>query len=60
MLQPKKTKYRKHHRGVLKGNATSGATIAFGQYALKATSHGFINSRQIESARKTIARALKR
>lgn len=60
MLQPKKTRYRKTHRGVLKGKATRGNTISFGEYGLKATTHGFINSRQIEAARKVIARTLKR
>jgi len=60
MLQPKKTKYRKLHRGVLKGKASRGTTLAFGEYGLKATTHGFVNSRQIEAARKVIARTLKR
>lgn len=60
MLQPKKTKYRKMHRGVLKGPAIRGASRAFGEYALKTTEHGFISSRQIEAARKAIMRYLKR
>jgi len=60
MLQPKKTKYRKPMRGRLKGSATRGAEIAFGDYALKATTRGFITSRQIESARRAMVRYIKR
>jgi len=60
MLQPKKTKYRKAQRGVLKGMATRGVEISFGEYALKATETGFITSRQLESARRAVVRFLKR
>ena len=60
MLQPKKTKYRKPMRGRLKGSASRGAQIAFGDYALKATTRGFITSRQIESARRAMVRYVKR
>jgi len=60
MLQPKKTKYRKTHRWRLKWLAQRGSTIAFGDYALKATTRGYITSRQIESARRTMSRVLKR
>lgn len=60
MLQPKKTKYRKPHRGRLKGSATRGAEIAFGEFALKATTRGYITSRQIESARRAMVRYIKR
>ncbi|QFR38635.1 50S ribosomal protein L16 [Candidatus Gracilibacteria bacterium 28_42_T64] len=60
MLQPKKTKYRKTHRGRLKGLAVKGSTIAFGDYAMKATTRGYITSRQIESARRAMIRCLKR
>lgn len=62
MLQPAKTKYRKWHRRRNKEHdiATSGTTLAFGAYGLKATSGGEINSRQIEAARKAIAHFLKR
>ncbi len=60
MLQPKKTKYRKTHRGRLKWLAVKGSTIAFGDYALKATTRGYITSRQIESARRAMIRHLKR
>ena len=62
MLQPKKTKFRRQHRlrGQRKGVATSGTTIAFGEMGLKAVSDGEITARQIEAARRTIARAVKR
>jgi len=62
MLQPKKTKYRKSHRlrSQTKGIATRGAEIAFGEIAIKAVSTGEITARQIEAARRTIARAVKR
>ncbi|MCD5375062.1 50S ribosomal protein L16 [Candidatus Gracilibacteria bacterium] len=60
MLQPKKTKYRKPMRGRLKGSATRGAEIAFGDYALKATTRGYITSRQIESARRAMVRFVNR
>lgn len=60
MLFPAKPKYRKRMRGRLKGNATQGGTIVFGEYAIQATGRGFITSRQIEAARITITRALKR
>ncbi len=62
MLQPKKTKYRKQHRlrSQRKGAATRGASIAYGEIAIKTVDAGEITSRQIEAARRTIARALKR
>ncbi len=60
MLQPSRTKYRKAHRGVIKGLATRGSDINFGDYALKTTESGYLTSRQIESARKTIVRYLKK
>ncbi|PID86501.1 50S ribosomal protein L16 [Candidatus Gracilibacteria bacterium] len=60
MLQPKKTKYRKTHRGRLKGKALKGSTLSFGDYALKASTRGYITSRQIESARRAMIRAIKR
>ena len=60
MLQPKKTKYRKTHRWRLKWMAQRGNTIAFGDYALKAVTRGYITSRQIESARRAMSRVLKR
>lgn len=60
MLQPKKTKYRKTFRWRLKGKAVRWSTIAFGDYAIKATTRWFITSRQIESARRAMVRAIKR
>ena len=60
MLQPKKTKYRKSHRGRLAGKAIRGSEIAFGDFALKATTRWFLTSRQIESARKAMVHFIKR
>jgi len=60
MLQPKKARYRKTHRGRLKGLAVRGSSISFGDYALKATTRGFITSRQIEAARRAMVRQVKR
>ncbi len=60
MLQPNKTKYRKTFRWRLKGKAVRWSTIAFGDFAIKATSRWFITSRQIESARRSMVRAIKR
>ncbi len=60
MLQPSRTKYRKAQRGVIKGLATRGSDISFGEFALKTTESGYITSRQIESARKAIVRFLKK
>lgn len=54
MLLPKRAKYRKHHRGVIKGNAHSGTNIVFGEYGLLAEGSGWISSRQIEAARRAI------
>lgn len=62
MLFPKKTKYRKWHRnrGSLKGTATRGARVAFGAFGLKIMQKSELTSRQIEAARRTITRYLKR
>lgn len=60
MLQPKKTKYRKAHKGRIHGNAKGGSSLAFGAYGLKALSPDRITARQIEAARRTIARHIKR
>ena len=60
MLQPKKTKYKKSHRWRLKWKAIRGSDISFGEYAIKATTRGFITSRQIESARRAMVRYIKR
>ena len=60
MLQPKKVKYLKHQRGRMKGKATRGATLAFGDYGLKAMEPHWITSQQIEAARIAITRHVKR
>nr|YP_010902522.1 ribosomal protein L16 [Hypnea nidifica]WCH54377.1 ribosomal protein L16 [Hypnea nidifica] len=60
MLSPKKTKFRKQHRGRMKGNAYKGNNIAFGEYALQTLEPGWITSRQIEATRRTITRYVKR
>lgn len=60
MLSPKRTKYRKEHRGRLKGKASCGNKINFGQYALQALEPVWITSRQIEATRRTITRYTKR
>jgi len=60
MLQPKKMKHRKHHRGKLPGNATRGFEINFGSYVLKSLSRGWVSAREIESARRAMTRYIKR
>lgn len=60
MLSPKRTKYRKYHRGRMKGTATKGNVISFGDFALQALEPTWITSRQIEAARRTITRYTKR
>lgn len=60
MLSPKRTKYRRHHRGNLKGKATRGNTIAFGEFALQALEPCWITSRQIESGRRVLTRYVRR
>jgi large subunit ribosomal protein L16 len=56
MLEPKKTKFRRHHRGHRRGMAMRGNYVAFGTYGLKAMESGWVSARQIESSRITIAR----
>jgi len=60
MLQPKKVKHRKMHRGRLKGKAQSGNKVDFGELGLQALEPAWITSRQIESARIAITRHIKR
>jgi large subunit ribosomal protein L16 len=60
MLLPKKTKYRKQMKGRLRGEASRGTEIAFGQYGLKAETSERITSRQIEAARRAMTRYVKR
>lgn len=60
MLQPKKTKHRKAHKGRMKGNAQRGATVAFGSFGLKALESVWLTNRQIEAARQAMTRHMKR
>jgi large subunit ribosomal protein L16 len=60
MLQPKQTKYRKQFKGRNRGVATRGTQVSFGQFGLKATSSGFLTSRQLEAGRRVISRRIKR
>ncbi len=60
MLQPKKTKFRKQNKGRNRGLATVGNKVSFGEFGLKATARGRITARQIEAARRTITRKIKR
>ncbi|WP_293643751.1 50S ribosomal protein L16 [Thiolapillus sp.] len=60
MLQPKRTKFRKQHTGRNRGLAQRGSSVSFGEYGLKATGRGRITARQIEAARRTITRRVKR
>jgi large subunit ribosomal protein L16 len=60
MLQPRRTKYRKKQKGRNRGVASRGNTVAFGDFALKATTRGRITARQIEAARRAMTRHVKR
>lgn len=60
MLQPKRTKFRKQQKGRNRGLAQRGNKISFGEFGLKATGRGRITARQIEAARRTITRHVKR
>src|SRR3984893_524882 len=60
MMQPKKTKFRKAHKGRIHGVATSGATLSFGQFGLKAIEPDRVTARQIEAARRALTRHMKR
>ena len=60
MLQPKKTKYRKAHKGRIRGKAKGGTTLNFCSYGLKALTAERVTSRQIEAARRAITRHMKR
>lgn len=60
MLQPKRVKYRKTHKGHLRGKATRGNSVQFGDYGLQATAAGWITDRQIEAARRVMVRYLRR
>ena len=60
MLQPKRQKFRKMHKGRMKGNAKRGAEIAFGSFAIKSTDTKWVTARQIEAARVALTRFMKR
>ena len=60
MLQPKRVKFRKTHKGRRTGAAHDGATMAFGEYALQALGAGWMTARQIEAARRAITRSIRR
>jgi len=60
MLQPSRTKYRKLHKGRIRGKATKGASLAFGEYGLQSVEGGKLTSRQIEAARIAITRHVRR
>jgi len=60
MLMPKRVKFRRQHRGSLKGIAHKGNTVDYGEYGLQALENGWISSRQIEAARIAMTRYIKR
>lgn len=60
MLQPKRTKFRKVHKGRNRGLALSGNKVSFGEFALKSTERGRLTARQIEAARRAMTRHIKR
>jgi large subunit ribosomal protein L16 len=60
MLQPKRTKFRKQHKGRNRGLALRGSTVSFGEYGLKATGRGRLTARQLEAGRRAMTRHVKR
>lgn len=60
MLQPKRTKFRKQHKGRNRGLAIRGSSVSFGDFGLKATGRGRLTARQIEAARRAMTRHIKR
>ena len=60
MLQPKRTKYRKQHKGRNRGMAMRGNEVSFGEYGLKAVTRGNLTAREIEAARRALTRHIKR
>ncbi len=60
MLQPKRTKYRKQHKGRNRGLAITGSRVSFGEFGLKAQDRGQLTARQIEAARRAMTRHIKR
>jgi large subunit ribosomal protein L16 len=60
MMQPKKTKFRRAHKGRIKGDTKAGAALNFGEFGLKALEPNRVNAREIEAARRAITREMKR
>ncbi|MDF1559457.1 MAG: 50S ribosomal protein L16 [Bacteroidales bacterium] len=60
MLQPKKTKYRRSQKGMMKGNAQRGNQLAFGSFGIKTLEEAWITGRQLEAARQAVTRHMKR
>ena len=60
MLMPKRTKYAKTHRGRMKGKASRGAEVHFGEFGLQSLDPGYVSARQIEAARRAIVRSARR
>ena len=60
MLQPKRVRWRKHHRGHRRGVATGGTNVAFGEFGLQALASAWVDSRQIEAARRAITHHVRR
>ena len=60
MLMPKRVKFRKAHRGRMRGDAHAGTAVAFGEFGLQAVGRGWITSQQIEASRRAITRFIKR
>jgi len=60
MLQPKKTKYRRHHRGKMRGKASRGIDLAYGDFGLRALKPGWIRARQLEAGRRVLTRYVRR
>lgn len=60
MLQPKRTKYRRYHRGKMRGKATRGNRLAYGEFGLQSLEPGWIKARQLESGRRVLTRYVRR
>lgn len=60
MLSPRRTKFRKQHRGRMRGTATRGSSLSFGEYGLQALEPHWITSRQIEASRRAMTRYIRR
>jgi large subunit ribosomal protein L16 len=60
MLMPKRVKYRKAHRGRMRGDAETGAAVAFGEFGLQALGRGWVTAQQIEASRRAVTRYIKR